>query len=74
MLAGSSAQWAHADSDVLRRDMDAFVGRAAGGKTPKRIIVDKCNETEAGRRLWPAVAHQPPAQDCMLVVFGTTRL
>jgi predicted kinase len=69
LLVASDAQWVHADSDVLRRDMESTVGRAAAGRNPKRVIVDKCNAEPRDRRPWPGLAHQPPVNDCMLVVF-----
>ena len=67
--ASDPQQWLHADSDVLRREMESVVGRASAGRNPKRVIVDKCNVEPRDRRLWPQLAHQPPVNDCMLVVF-----
>ena len=67
--ASDPQQWLHADSDVLRREMESVVGRASAGRNPKRVIVDKCNAEPRDRRLWPGLAHQPPLNDCMLVVF-----
>ena len=69
LLEASDPQWVHADSDVLRRDMESVVGRAAAGRNPKRVIVDKCNCEPKDRRPWPGLAHNPPLKDCMLVVF-----
>jgi predicted kinase len=69
LLEASDPQWVHADSDVLRRDMESVVGRAAAGRNPKRVIVDKCNVEPRDRRPWPGLAHRPPVNDCMLVVF-----
>jgi predicted kinase len=67
--ASDPQQWVHADSDVLRREMESVVGRAASGRNPKRVIVDKCNGEPRDRKAWPGIAHQPAANDAMLVVF-----
>ena len=69
LLEASDPQWVHADSDVLRRDMESKVGRAAAGRNPKRVIVDKCNAEPRDRKSWPGLAHHPQVSDCMLVVF-----